>query len=236
MLEQLLKSGLSMLENPKNANTRKPNNSPEKNAEWSKFGSGAAAGGVLGLLLGSKRGRSMGGSALKYGSIAALGVVAFKAYSQWQAQQSSKVASSANPSEAASSSNPASPTLFLAAPSIEDQSQAMLKAMIAAAKSDGHIDERERELIETELKKIEATPEEHAWMKQELNQALDPAQVARAATTPELAAQMYLASLIMVDSTNFMERAYLDELARLLKLAPELKAELELQAQASSAQ
>lgn len=236
MLEQLLKSGLSMLDNPKNSTPVSGGNGQKTDSEWGKFGAGAAAGGVLGLLLGSKRGRSMGGSALKYGSIAALGVVAFKAYNQWQAQQSSQSASSANPSAPASSTNTTQPTLMLAAPSIEDQSQAMLKAMIAAAKSDGHLDDRERELIEAELKRIDATPEEHAWMKQELNQALDPAQVARAATTPELAAQMYLASLIMVDSTNFMERAYLDELARQLKLAPELKAELELQAQSNSSQ
>jgi uncharacterized membrane protein YebE (DUF533 family) len=52
----------------------------KSDSDLGKFGAGAAAGSVLGLLLGSKRGRSMGGSALNYGSIAALGVVAFKAY------------------------------------------------------------------------------------------------------------------------------------------------------------
>ena len=41
---------------------------------------------------------------------------------------------------------------------------------------------------------------------------------------------MYLASLVMVDDQNFMERAYLDELARQLKLEPSLKTELETQA------
>ncbi|MGH1451452.1 MAG: DUF533 domain-containing protein, partial [Pseudomonadaceae bacterium] len=50
------------------------------------------------------------------------------------------------------------------------------------------------------------------------------------AATPEIAAEMYLASLVMVDDQNFMERAYLDELARQLKLEPSLKAELETQA------
>jgi uncharacterized membrane protein YebE (DUF533 family) len=43
---------------------------------------------------------------------------------------------------------------------------------------------------------------------------------------------MYLASLLMTDETNYMERAYLDELARQLRLHPGLKAELETQAQA----
>jgi uncharacterized membrane protein YebE (DUF533 family) len=44
---------------------------------------------------------------------------------------------------------------------------------------------------------------------------------------------MYLASLLMADDTTFMERAYLDELARQLQLAPGLKAELESQARAA---
>ncbi len=40
---------------------------------------------------------------------------------------------------------------------------------------------------------------------------------------------MYLASVLMVDEEQFMERAYLDELGRQLKLDPQLKAELESQ-------
>ena len=44
-------------------------------------------GGVLGLLMGSKRGRSMGGTALKYGGVAALGALAWKAYQDHQARQ-----------------------------------------------------------------------------------------------------------------------------------------------------
>ena len=40
---------------------------------------------------------------------------------------------------------------------------------------------------------------------------------------------MYLASLIMVDEESYMERAYLDELARQLKLDPALKVQLEAQ-------
>lgn len=44
-----------------------------------------------------------------------------------------------------------------------------------------------------------------------------------------MAAEMYLASVMLVDEEHFMERAYLDELARQLRLEPSLKAELEKQ-------
>ncbi|WQG59937.1 DUF533 domain-containing protein [Pseudomonas sp. RTB3] len=60
-------------------------------------------------------------------------------------------------------------------------------------------------------------------------QTLDPADVARAAGTPEMAAEMYIASVMLVDEENFMEKSYLDELARQLRLEPGLKAELEKQ-------
>ena len=113
-----------------------------KDIRWGQVGAGAAAGGALGLLLGQKRGRSMGGKALKYGSVAALGYAAYKIYQQHQASQ--------NPAVAAA---PPAAQPLLAAPQLELNSQAMLKAMIAAAKADGHVDERERGLIEAELQR-----------------------------------------------------------------------------------
>ena len=49
-----------------------------------------------------------------------------------------------------------------------------------------------------------------------------------------MAAEMYLASLLVADEQSFMERAYLDELARQLKLEPSLRAELEAQVRQDS--
>ena len=76
-------------------------------------------------------------------------------------------------------------------------------------------------------------PRRAAGSKRKLRRPLDPAEVARAASTPEMAAEMYLASLLVADETSFMERAYLDELARQLQLPAGLKAELERQAAAA---
>jgi uncharacterized membrane protein YebE (DUF533 family) len=118
----------------------------------------------------------------------------------------------------------------LPAPQVEVHSQAMLLAMIAAAKSDGHLDERERGVLEAELARLDADPVMRHWFEDQLRRPLDPAEVARAASTPELASEMYLASLLVVDESTFMERAYLDELARQLRLPEGLKVELEAQA------
>lgn len=186
-------------------------------------GGKALAAGALGLLLGNKSARNLGGKALTYGGLAALGVLAYKAYGNWQAQQGS----SAPQGEPQTLDR-------LPAPEAEKHSQAILKALVAAAKADGHVDARERQLIEVELGKLTADAELQHWLEQELNKPLDPAEVARAATTPEMAAEMYLASLLMVDEEHFMERAYLEELARQLKLDPALQRELQAQVRGAS--
>jgi len=48
------------------------------------FGGGAMAGGILGLILGSKKMRKMAGGVVGYGGAAAAGAMAFKAYQNWQ--------------------------------------------------------------------------------------------------------------------------------------------------------
>lgn len=183
-------------------------------------GGGALAAGAIGLLLGNKKARKFGGKAVTYGGLAALGVLAYKAYSNWQAQQ------------ADAPQQPPQTVDRLPPAQVEEHSQAILKALVAAAKSDGHIDARERQLIDAEVAKLTDDGELQRWLDAELNKPLDPAEVAVAAKTPEMAAEMYLASVLMVDEEHFMERAYLEELARQLKLAPQLKAELESQVRA----
>ncbi|GAB3388706.1 hypothetical protein GCM10027514_30960 [Azotobacter armeniacus] len=184
-------------------------------------GKGALVAGALGLLLGKRRVGRSGGNAMAYGGLAALGVLAYKAFSNWQAQQ-------------AGAPRHEPQTLDRLPPEkVEEHSQAVLKALVAGAKADGHVDEHERQLIETELAKVTEDVELQRWLQAELNKPLDPADVARAAETPEMAAEIYLASLLAVDEEQFMERAYLDELARQLRLDPQLKAELETQAKAA---
>lgn len=217
LLDQLLKSGQGLLQGQSSG---KEGGSNPLGGFLSGAGGGALAAGALGLLLGNKKARKLGGKVATYGGLAALGVVAYKAYSNWQQQQGG-----------AGAVAPAAPRTVDRLPDAEAEqhAQAILQAMVAAAKADGHVDARERQLIEDALGKLsgEALP---SWLERELNKPLDPSQVAGAARTPEIAAEMYLASLLIVDQDNFMERTYLEELARQLNIAPSLKQELEVQA------
>lgn len=203
-------------------------------SDMGKYLVGGAAGGALGLLLGSKRGRGIGGKAIKYGSVAALGALAWKLYQDHQAQQQQPGQRPAGGSPGGAyvppPPMPASSFEALPAPQMEQHAQAMLKAMIAAAKSDGHLDAREREMLQGELARLNADADSRAWFEAELAKPVEPADVAAGVTSPQMAAEVYLASLIVVDETTTMERAYLDELARRLNLDPGLKADLEAKA------
>ena len=227
LLDQLLKSGQQMLEKKTGAQGGASSGGKGGLGELlgsgglggllSGAGGGALAASALGLLLGNKSARNYGGQALTYGGLAALGVLAYKAYGNWQANQGTAPQTEPQTIDR------------VPAPQVEQHSQAILKALVAAAKADGHVDERERQLIDGELNKLNGDPALRQWLQAELNKPLDPAEVARAASTPEIAAEMYIASLILVDEEHFMERAYLEELAKQLKLDPGLKIELEAQ-------
>lgn len=227
LLDQLLKSGQQML--AKKTGAQGSASRDDKGGLGDLLGSGglggllsgagggALAASALGLLLGNKSARKYGGQALTYGGLAALGVLAYKAYGNWQANQGTAPQTEPQTIDR------------VPAPQVEQHSQTILKALVAAAKADGHVDERERQLIDGELNKLNGDPALRQWLQAELNKPLDPAEVARAASTPEIAAEMYIASLILVDEEHFMERAYLEELAKQLKLDPGLKIELEAQ-------
>lgn len=197
-------------------------------------GGGALAGSALSLLLGNKHSRELVGNVLTYGGMAAVGAIAYKAYSNWQAGQTGQ----ASPAGQSMGAPVFAPQTFDRLPpaQAEDRGRALLLAMVTAAKADGHIDQRERDLLTQSIGKLGGGAAFEQWLAGELDKPLDPGAVARTATSPEMAAELYIASVLVVDEEHFLERAYLDELARQLGLEPGLKAELERQVRLELAQ
>ncbi|MFF7107870.1 tellurite resistance TerB family protein [Pseudomonas sichuanensis] len=181
---------------------------------------GDGLGGLLGGLLGgggsAGQGRSAGGP--NYAALASLGMMAFQAYQSWQRSQA------AAPQQALRTVDQ------LSGPEAEDHSHAILRALIAAAKADGRIDEQEEQLIYAEIKRQTSDPQLQQWLDEEVSRPLDAMQVAQSARDPAMAAEMYLASVMLVDDQQDAERAYLDELASALQLDPTLQLHLEQQA------
>lgn len=192
------------------------------------FMKGAGAAGIAGILLSSKSGRKLAGSAVKYGGIAVLGGLAYSAYKNWQAQQQPEGGATAQPMKDVT---PAAETVkALQAPATDEASLAILRAMIAAAKADGHIDAAEQKAIFAKLDAANLDTEAKAFVVDELRRPLDIDAVVAAATSPALAIEIYTASVLAIDPDHPDEQAYLARLAERLKLDVGLKAAIESEA------
>ncbi|MGJ3263615.1 MAG: tellurite resistance TerB family protein [Salinarimonas sp.] len=202
---------------------------------------GALAGGVVGLLLGNKKARKFAGktagTALKVGGLAA---VAGLAYTAWRNRQ----AATGNappvldapgvthlmPSAGAALLAPPSDSGFAPAnaPGGEEAlARAVLVAMIQGAKADGHVDAAEQTRIFAHVEGLDLDAEAKAFVMDELAAPLDIDKVVRAARTPEMAAELYAASLLAMIPDHPAERAYLDMLAARLDLDRGLAVEIE---------
>ena len=217
LLNQALKSDL--LKQGSDALSKQTSNikSSSSSSQLKTLGAGAIGGGLIGMLMGSKKSKKMakkvGTGALKVGGAAALGALAYKVYNDWQSKQDAQgVNETFDPDD-------------------NKHAKLILKAMIGAAKADGHVDEEEMARIEQALTEMGADDRVRQLVHQELHKPLDPAEIARLATSPQQASEIYLASLIVADEQNFMEKAYLQELAKQLNLAPEVTHQLEAQLQ-----
>ncbi|WP_422402694.1 tellurite resistance TerB family protein [Pseudomonas sp. GZD-209] len=226
LLEQLLRAGQSSRAQQGNAGTSSQDSLGGLGGLLGGLlgGGSSSAGGGLGGLLGgllggggsAGQGRSAGGP--NYAALASLGMMAFQAYQSWQRSQA------AAPQQALRTVDQ------LSGPEAEVHSHAILRALIAAAKADGRIDEQEEQLIYAEIKRQTSDPQLQQWLDEEVSRPLDAVQVAQSARDPAMAAEMYLASVMLVDDQQDAERAYLDELASALQLDPTLQLHLEQQA------
>lgn len=192
---------------------------------------GAVAGGLLTLLMSGGSPKKMIKRAVKVGGAAAIGGLAYKAYSDWQAGKDPQAVTRTDatpelPSPEGTVFMPADPT------AAEDLSLRLVRAMVAAAKADGHVTSAERRRIQSQLPQLGLGTEAEALITEELDGPLDVGRVAGLASGPEEAAEIYAASLLVVDHEAPAERGYLAMLAARLKLDPRLVEHLHTNANA----
>lgn len=125
------------------------------------------------------------------------------------------------PSAAKPATDPWAPVS--AAPEAEPSAESaeallMLRAMIAAAKADGAIDAEERARIAAQLDGAGLSPAARDTVLADFDKPLPPAALAKQATDPMLAAQLYAAAVVGAGNIAAAERLWLDEFAKALKL------------------
>ena len=204
-----------------------PAEGAERDAKMDGLKKGAMAAGVLALLLGTGAGRRVTGSALKIGSLAAIGGIGYKAYQNWMAERNATAQEYKDMAAEAAGDSKLVNFDKLDEKEGENRSQILLKAMVAAAKADGHVNSKEKMAIKEQIEKLNLGDEITNLLEDEIAKPLDVKEVAALAETQAMAAEIYLVSAVVSDRENSMERKYLADLAEEMKLPEALVAQLQ---------
>jgi uncharacterized membrane protein YebE (DUF533 family) len=94
----------------------------------------------------------------------------------------------------------------------------LVRATIAAAKADGTVDAEERRTIAAQLDAAGLDAEERDFVLADLDRPMTPEALAKQATDPMLRARLYAAAFAGAGEVTPAERAWLDALAKALRL------------------
>lgn len=180
---------------------------------------GAIAGGLLGVLL-SGNARRLVGTGIQVGGAALIGGLALQAFSNWQAGRAVATGDEVQSAQG---------TVFLPTDpaAAEDLNKRLLQAMVAATKADGVVTDAEQAAIDAQLAKLGLGAEAQAMISAELAAPTDVGRIAALARSPEEAAAIYTASLLVVNRNGAAEKGYLAMLAARLGLEAGLVTHLE---------
>ena len=186
-----------------------------------------AAGALVAVLLGTGTGRKVTGSAVKLGGLAAVAGLAYKAYQNYQkgsqpgTEAATGAATGAAPQREPELLPPPSDSAFNPGQAPQGEAEftlALVRAMIAAAKADGHIDADERRKIGERLSLLGLDSEAEDFLREELEKPLDLEELVALAKTEAQRVEIYTASRLTIDPNTRAERGYLDLLAGRLQL------------------
>jgi uncharacterized membrane protein YebE (DUF533 family) len=181
-----------------------------------------AAGALAAILLGTGTGREITGGALKLGGLAAVAGLAYKAYQNYQ---SGKAPTEATQTAGGELLPPPDDSSFHpeTAPQGEHEfALVLVRAMIAAARADGHIDDEERARITEKLSLSGMNSDTQEFLANELSAPVDIDAIVAAAVTDAQKVELYTASRLTIEPKTRAERGYLDLLAGRLKLPDSL--------------
>ena len=103
------------------------------------------------------------------------------------------------------------------------RSERLILALVFAAKSDGHIDDKERSAIEQQLREAGVEEQDRTLVAQAIEQPLDPQRLAQSVKNEEEALELYFLSCAAIDIDHFMERSYLNALGDALKIPQDVR-------------
>lgn len=189
---------------------------------------GAAAGGIMALLVSNKSARKFAGTAAGYGGAAILGGLAYKALKSWQHTSRDQAANDISTRYAIKATHDQYTSSKTLSPNFELK---LIKAMIAAANVDGHIDQDEQQRIFQAIEEMDVSMEIKAQVLTLLRQPISVDEIAQGVVDMTQKSELYLVSCLAINPDHPSEQVHLDRLAQALKLPEGLTDELNQQAQ-----
>jgi uncharacterized membrane protein YebE (DUF533 family) len=189
---------------------------------------GAAAGSIMALLIGNKSARKYAGKAATYGGAALLGGLAYKAFQNWQQNSTEQMSTTTASNTITVPDEQAFMSGEVMQPAFE---LTLIKAMIAAAKADGHIDSDEQQRIFKAVEKMGLSSDMKGMVFDLLQQQITVEELAKDVDKVEQKSELYLASCLAINPDHPSEQEHLDHLAAALELPQGLTHELQWQAQ-----
>jgi uncharacterized membrane protein YebE (DUF533 family) len=171
---------------------------------------------LAGAVLGGRRGGTAG--ALGGGLLAFLGSLAFSALKHRDAQSASPTQADIARDAPLGLREPQTPA---EEQELQNTAHLAISAMINAAKADGAIDGGEMGRIMGKLGEAGADAEAKDFVMSELQKPLDLDGLVRSVKSPEVAVQVYSASLLAIEVDTAAEKDYLQKLAQKLGLDAE---------------
>ena len=103
----------------------------------------------------------------------------------------------------------------------------LVRAMITAAKADGHVDDKERDLIKNKIASSGIDQKTAAFLMDELNKPVDLDNLVSNVNSDEQKTELYVASRMTLDPEKPDNRKYLDNLMDKLGLPKDLEQQIE---------
>lgn len=198
-----------------------------------------ATGLIAAVLLGTPMGRSIAGSALRLGGLAAVAGLGYQAYRNYQAGKvpGAPDAPGETPGRPPELLPPPADSGFSANPAAtsDDHALTLVRVMIAAAKADGHVDAGERARIHDKLELAGMAADAVAFLDREIAAAVDIDALAARAATEAQKVEMYTAARLTIEPDMPAEREFLSRLAERLGLEPGLVGHIEATVAAAKA-
>ena len=155
-----------------------------------KTAAGAIVGGLGGLLLGTKTGRSLTGKAARLGGLALIGSLAYKAYKNYQ-QGGSQPQAGQDDDRFGVPELPPEGSGYEADSMTNDDAALYIRTMVAAAAADGQIDREEQRNILGNLEQAGMEGEAMEFLANEFNNPASIEDIIASVRTKEQATKVY---------------------------------------------